>query len=203
MKKIILSVVLLLLGIQLYAQSGQRKVLLQQIAALKVYIDYAKKGYDIARKGLKVIGEVKEGEFNLHSDYFTSLGIVNPAVRDYVRVAETIALELRIMDLKADFITHIGTSLLLTDDEQDYIIRVFEKLEEDCLARLQELDALISNGSLEMSDEERLTRIGLLYNAMLDNYTFCKSFTAEISALVHARERDHKDIDWKRGAQGL
>lgn len=202
MRTIILLFFLALMGGQAAAQSGQ-KVLLQQIAALKVYINYAKKGYDIARKGLKVIGEVKEGELNLHRDYFTSLGLVNPAVRDYARVAETIALELQVMDLQSDFITRISTSTLLTDDEKAYSGRVLQRLEADCLARLEELGTLVSDGSLEMSDQERLTRIDLLYNAMLDNYTFCKSFTAELSALVHARERGQKDIDWQRGAQGL
>ena len=35
-----------------YAQSKSIKVLLQQIAALQVYIDVAQKGYSIAQKGL-------------------------------------------------------------------------------------------------------------------------------------------------------
>ncbi len=51
----------------------QKKSLLQQIAALKVYIDYAQKGYSIAKEGLTLIGNIKNREFDLHSKYISSL----------------------------------------------------------------------------------------------------------------------------------
>ncbi|MDQ1166374.1 hypothetical protein [Flavobacterium sp. SORGH_AS_0622] len=54
-------------------QAKQRKELILQIAALQVYIDYAKKGYSAVSKGLNFIGDARKGEVNLHSDYFTSL----------------------------------------------------------------------------------------------------------------------------------
>jgi hypothetical protein len=42
------------------------KYYLQQIAALKLYAGFLEKGYSIAREGLTVIAEIKNGEFNLH-----------------------------------------------------------------------------------------------------------------------------------------
>ena len=47
----------------------QKKYLLQQIAALQVYIGYAQKGYRIAKEGLTTIGGFTKGEFDLHSDF--------------------------------------------------------------------------------------------------------------------------------------
>jgi hypothetical protein len=41
----------------------QIKYLLQQIAANKVYIEYIEKGYNIARKGLQTIHDIKKGDF--------------------------------------------------------------------------------------------------------------------------------------------
>ena len=62
MKKLFLFLLLTaLMMTDLYGQLKQRKVLLQQIAALKVYTDYAQKGYSEAKKGLTTIGDFKGG----------------------------------------------------------------------------------------------------------------------------------------------
>jgi uncharacterized membrane protein YobD (UPF0266 family) len=47
----------------------QKKYLLQQIAALQVYIGYMQQGYSIAKQGLNTISDVNNGEYNLHKDY--------------------------------------------------------------------------------------------------------------------------------------
>ncbi|MDQ1164672.1 hypothetical protein [Flavobacterium sp. SORGH_AS_0622] len=61
MKKIILTAAMVLVLFQgLHAQAKQRKELLLQIAALQVYIDYAKKGYSAVSKGLNFIWGFKE-----------------------------------------------------------------------------------------------------------------------------------------------
>ena len=98
MKKLFLFLLLTaLMMTDLYGQLKQRKVLLQQIAALKVYTDYAQKGYSEAKKGLTTIGDFKRGEFNLHSDYFNSLKTVNPKIKTYAKVGEIIAVQLKII----------------------------------------------------------------------------------------------------------
>ncbi len=51
-------------------QETQKKYLIQQIAALQVYTGYVQKGYSVAKKGLATIGSIKEGDFNLHSNFF-------------------------------------------------------------------------------------------------------------------------------------
>ncbi|MBO9573555.1 MAG: hypothetical protein J7497_15310, partial [Chitinophagaceae bacterium] len=63
----------------------QIKYLTQQIAALQIYIGYARKGYEIADKGLTAIGDIKNGEFNLYRDFFSSLREVNSNLHAYSR----------------------------------------------------------------------------------------------------------------------
>lgn len=89
MKKIFLVVLFnaLITG-NLQAQAKQQRMLLEQIAALKVYIGYAQKGYSAVKKGLNTIGDFKRGEFNLHTDYLNSLKVVNPKIKKYARVTE-------------------------------------------------------------------------------------------------------------------
>ena len=43
-------------------------------------------GYRLVRNGLQGIGEIREGEYGLHSDYFGSLSLVKPALMNDRRV---------------------------------------------------------------------------------------------------------------------
>src|SRR5688500_14766126 len=74
----------------------QIKCLLQQIAANKVYIEYLQKGYSIANKGLTTIRNIKDGDFNLHRDFFGSLKTVNSKIKNAGKVAAIIAFQIRI-----------------------------------------------------------------------------------------------------------
>src|SRR5438093_6658250 len=75
----------------------QKKYLIEQIAALQTYLGYVQKGYSIAQKGLTTISNIKNGEFNLHTDYFNSLRSVNPNIKSCAKVADIIAMQLRIV----------------------------------------------------------------------------------------------------------
>src|SRR5438046_10687304 len=74
----------------------QRKYLIEQIVAFKTYIDYAWQGYSIAKKGLNTIKDIKNGDLNLHDNFFKSLSAVNPRVKKYSKVAAIIAMQISI-----------------------------------------------------------------------------------------------------------
>ena len=78
MKKVFTGV-MVFIAITSNAQT-QKKYMLQHIAALQVYIGYAKKGYNIASKGINTVRNIKNGDFNLHRDFFSSLKNINPAI---------------------------------------------------------------------------------------------------------------------------
>src|SRR3954469_9657721 len=75
----------------------QKKYLLQQIAALKVYGNYLAKGYAITHDGLKTIGGLKQECYNDDSKHFESLEIISARVRQYQRVRDMIAIHLSII----------------------------------------------------------------------------------------------------------
>ena len=77
-------------------EDTQKEYLLKQIAALRVYLGYAKEGYSIARKGLNTINDIKQGDFKLHIDKFQSLKGVNPLIKDCARIGEIVAFRVRI-----------------------------------------------------------------------------------------------------------
>lgn len=204
MKKIVLF--LLLAGFlhgNIYAQTKQAQVLLKQIAALQIYIGYAQKGYSVAKKGLNTIGDFKRGEFNLHTDYFNSLKTVNPKIKKYARVAEIIALQVKIIKSYGSIYGQVQQDDLFHGDEVDYIKRVFDRLIENCDDNLEELLTIVTDGQLEMKDDERMKRIDAIYQNMLENHTFCESFSNQTKLMSLSRAKDTKDLKTSRALHGL
>lgn len=183
--------------------STQRKYLLQQIAALQVYIGYAQKGYAIARDGLHTIGSFTGGEFNLHSVFFDKLRKVNPVIKQYGRVADIIALNIKILQDYQNTYGWLSGSDAFHGNELDYIEKAYGRLLENCEALVDELTAVTTDGQLEMKDDERMARIDKLYAQMLDNWAFCKSFGNQSKTLAIARLRDKNDATTLRAAQGI
>lgn len=204
MKKLLLLVLFTVLVMSnMNAQAKQRKVLLQQIAALKVYIDAAQKGYSIAKKGLNTIGDLKRGEFKLHTDYLNSLKKVNPKIKSYSRVAEIVGLQLKIMKSYRRTYTDFKQGDLFHGSELEYINRVFGRLMDNCNDTLDELMTVTTDGQLEMKDDERMERIDRLYYAMMDNYSFIQSFNKQAKLLHLLRVKENREVQMTSKRYGI
>lgn len=213
MKKTLLFLVLLTsfassLKAQTFAEwfqqkKTQKKYLLQQIAALQVYIGYVKKGYKIAKQGLNTIGDFTKGEFNLHSGYFNSLKAVNPEIKRYAKVADIISLQVKIVQHYNRTIRQIRSSDAFSGDELAYIGRVFNRLFDDCDKTIDELIALTTDGKLQMKDDERISRIDKMYLDMQDKFTFSQRFSNEAKTLAASRLKEKNDVQTSRLLNGI
>ena len=181
----------------------QKKYLLQQIAALQIYIGYVQKGYQIAKEGLTTIGGFTRGEFNLHADYFNSLKVVNPEIKHYTKVAEIIALQVKIVANHNQTYRRLNSSDAFSDNELAYLSRVFSRLLDDCAKTLDELITIITDGKLEMKDDERMKRIDKLYLDMQDKFTFSQNFSNDAKALAASRLKEKADVQTSRALQGI
>jgi uncharacterized protein HemY len=181
----------------------QKKYLLQQIAALKVYIGYAEKGYSIATKGLNTIQDIKHGDFNLHNNFFNSLTSVNPRVKQYSKVAAIIAMQISIAKHVHNTIIDCRKAKQLTDKELEYLQQVFNNLLDDCAKNLDELIGLITDSEQQMKDDERIKRIDKLYADMQDKQVFSQSFGNAAKGLSMQRRNDAYDIEIERKLNGL
>lgn len=175
-------------------KATQKKYLLQQIAALQVYIGYVSKGYSIAKKGLNIIQDIKKGDINLHNNYFTSLVTVNPKIKRYAKVADIISLEITITKEAAKTIRDCRKTGQLTSTELDYLQKVFNTLLNDCAKCLDVLFNIITNGKTSMKDDERIAAIDKLYGDMSDKQIFSRAFSNTSKGLCIQRENDQKDI---------
>ena len=135
-------------------KATQRKYLLQQIAALQVYSDYLSKGYAIAKNGINTIKSIKNGDILQHSNYFTSLVTVNPQIKRYKKVADIIAMQISIAKQSGNAIKSFRNNHYFTPTEINYLQDVFNTLLSDCAKNLDELWNLITNGNLQMKDDQ-------------------------------------------------
>jgi len=170
----------------------QKKYLAQQIVALQAYIGFAKKGYEIAQKGLGTISNLKNGELNLYRDFFGGLKGVNPAIKNYARVADLLALQTKILLAYRRDYTALKDHPGAVNNELDYIKRVYERVLKDCGNAVDELITITASNKLQLTDDQRLERIDRLYHDMQQRYAFTESFGAEALLLQRSRTADEK-----------
>ncbi len=175
--------------------STQKKYLLQQIAALQVYLGYAKKGYNIVTGGINTIRDIKKGEFNLHRDFFNRLKNVNPKISRYVKVADIVAYHVKIIKQTKATIQQIKEAKQFTEAELDYCKQVFDNLLEECMKTVEELILVTTSGELQMKDDERLKRIDGLYADVQDKYSFACSFSEDMGVLAVQRLGEQMEIN--------
>lgn len=193
-------ILLMLIGSNVRAQTWgeffkqkktQKKYLLNQIAALQVYIGYARKGYELVGDGLGTLRDISNGEFSLHGAFISSLRQVSTAVRNDVRIAEIISMQLSVLRISGNW----GNHALLSTEHRDYISGVRENLRGICLEELEELLLVITAGKVEMSDDERLRRIAGLYGSMILHLAFARKFSAELDLLNRVRENELLELE--------
>lgn len=202
LRLIIFTIVLLMSVANLHAQTyaeffrqkkTQTKYLLEQIAALKMYAGYAKKGYDIASTGLNTIRGFSKGEFNLHNTFISSLKTVSPVIKNNTKVAEIIILQLEIAKSFRN-IRNSGSS----STTSAYVETVRANIVEECGYDLEELLLVITSGKVEMQDDERLQRLDRIYESMLEKSAFVQSFSNRVNLVNQQRDNEQRSINQLR-----
>jgi len=168
----------------------QKKYLLKQIAALKVYAGYLEKGYEIAGNGLNIIKNFTNREYNLHSSFIHSLELVNPNIIDKKRITEITDWQNRIFFS----FNQLLKSSDFSDHERRYFKNIRSEILKECQMDLDELKLVISPSKLEMKDDERLARFDKIWKRMRDKYQFTNFFISQAKLLIHQRNQDEKSL---------
>lgn len=184
-------------------KSTQKKYLLQQIAALQVYINYAKKGYNIVSGGINTIRDIKKGDLNLHNTFFSSLKTINPKISRYAKVADIISYQVRIIKLARQTLQSIKEANQFSVEEIEYCKKVLDALLDDCIQSVTELLEIITPDKLQMTDDERLVRIDKLYGDMQDKFTFCNVMSEDIGLLALQRLSEQIEINRSKLINGI
>lgn len=176
----------------------QIKYLIEQIAAFQIYSGYVEKGYSIAEEGLHAIHTIKNGDFSLHNEYFNSLKIVNQKIKNYWKVSDIIALQFKIVRACHSQRNAILQSGLFSPDETSYCSKVLANLLDGCTDIIDQLMLLTTDGSSQMKDDERISRIDGLHADMMDRFVFTQHFAREAHGLALQRLLDANDLRTSR-----
>lgn len=181
----------------------QKQYLVQQIAALQVYKGAIKKGYEIVDDGLKVVSDLKDGEFSLHKDYFDQLSRASPFVKQYPKIA-TVQKHYRIVyELYEQSLRMATSSDAFSSNEYASIRSTWAKVLDDCHLLIEDLENICQDGTLEMSDARRTEHIDRIHDEMESNVSFAHTFALELLAVRQGRDQAHKDIQRIRLINGL
>ena len=170
-------------------KSTQKKYLLQQIAALQVYSDYLQKGYQVARQGLGSISGHLSLENGIHAGYYQKLETAGPLVRQKPQLSEILSWQKDILNRFNSIANITG----LGENEKIYLNAVRDAVLKDGDNRISQLQEVLTNGQLEMSDSERLGLIATTHQAMQENFRFASVFTEQVRLYALQRGREHQD----------
>ncbi len=164
----------------------------EQIAYLKAYAELIKKGYEIARKGLDLIGDIKNKDFLQHKSYFKSLSVVNSAVRKDPKAAEITDLGRRAMIVYYRDWSKLKASQYLTESEKEYVYGVFQRMLKGCSQQLQDLETLLTDDKLVLKDGERMARMDLIRQKMADSESMLRRFSGQALLLHQSRKKQQE-----------
>jgi hypothetical protein len=168
----------------------QKKYLIDQIAALKIYAGYVKQGYNIVHSGLSTVENIKNGHFVLDQSYFDSRKNVPPAIANSVKVVNIIGYQAMILRDFRRLYQMAEADPNFSAEETLYLSHVYSNMLRLCDTSIAELRDVIQAGSLEMTDDERLKRIDALHQDMSDKYAFTQAFGNETRLLAAQRSAE-------------
>ncbi|MCX2479349.1 hypothetical protein OQY15_09630 [Pedobacter sp. MC2016-15] len=170
----------------------QKKYLLQQIAAFQVYAGYLKKGYTIVDNGLSTVKGFTNGEFKLHNLFISSLKLVSPVIKNDLRVAEILVLQVSI----AKAFSKVKDNEFLSVSDRKYVSSVYSAVLNECAGDLDDLLLVISSGKAEMNDDERLKRLESIYQSMLEKSAFTQDFINNSNQLIRQKQSEKDDVGY-------
>lgn len=181
----------------------QTKYLFEQIAAYQVYTGYLEKGYKIVRNGSKIIGDIKKGDIRLHSEYFNSLKTLNPSVKKYSKISRIIEAQLQLLSLYRKSLKHVTKSNVFTRGEINYCSSVYSNLINLSGDVIDILMVVTTSGEIEMTDNERIKKIDVLYTDIQEKVAFAQQFSRETELLILQRNKEKSDVQVTRFIYGI
>jgi hypothetical protein len=188
--------VVVLCGVRLQAQTfdewfeqnkTRKKYQEQQIGELQLYITALEGGYKMVESGLSTIGQIKKGEFDLHNSFYTSLRTVSPAVSGMPEAREITALQAAIVQRFSSALTRYNTSAGLRPNELASLTTMYGQLKTDGSADVTLLGQVLTDNTLEMSDDQRIRTVLAIDGRMRDRYKLTVQATDVGDAMIMQR----------------
>jgi hypothetical protein len=202
MKKLLCLFLLLGMTTQTFAQGifnqkGEMiKKNIRQITLLATYSGYVRKGYRIMEDGWNTVHNWKDGEFNLHLAYIHSLKKVNPQIKEE-RVDAIRALAEDLLSGCTALRQDAVQSEMLTNKEMSYLESTLSSYIRETSENMEELNLIITDGKLSMTDDERIKQVDRLFDRMVKALREFKTLDRHTRKIIAGRkemEQHNKEL---------
>ena len=206
MRKSVVLLIVLLNSLTGSAQSQEVQQLLlnvEKLSQFKAILQNMYDGYKMLHQGYTTIKDIAEGSFSLHKTFLDALLQVSPAVRNYPKVGDIVALQTNLVkDYKVAF-HQFSNDAHFTPGEIAYLGRVYKNLLQKSLESLEDLAMVITPQRLRMNDEERLALIDTIYEQVATQSSFLRELTSSTWLLSIQRGSEKAEIQLSRKLRGF
>jgi archaellum component FlaC len=188
------------------AQSEEAQQLLlnvEKLAQLKEILKNLYKSYEVISIGYNTIKDLSQGNFNLHKNFLDNLMQVSPVVKNYKKVADIIACQLKIVSEYKQAYNRFKSDKNFSSKEMEYMGKVYSNLFNQSLKNVDALVTIVTAGTLRMSDNERLEAVDNLYDDMQDKLSFLRHFNNNTTVLAVQRAKEKNDINTIQSIYGI
>jgi len=179
------------------------KRLVEQIAGLRVYNNRLVKDYSSKGGRLSVIGESKKGDYVLHRLKLDSLRIVKPAIQHSFKLKDIIATTVKIINGVKNIRASLSGFGQFNSSELNHYRSVMDNFLVSCRESIEMLSVYINPQSLLLSDDERISQIGRLWEDVKSKHAFLLSFSNEINLLAIQRMTEQTEINYSKRINGF
>jgi len=152
---------------------------------------------------LTEISDWAEKQKDLYGDYFDELWKVKEAVEYYHRIEDIIDKQVKIVDEYESAFKLFKEDDHFTDEELDYMEKVYTGIIDQSLKNLDQLFLVINSFTTQMSDEKRMEIITSAGDQMDENYNDLKTFNTQNTMLSLQRSKDMEQVNVVKQLYGI
>jgi len=206
MKKLVIIQVMFLIRFSVFGQVQeleQLKINLEKLVQLKLMLAQAKQGYQTLVNGYNTLRDVTKENFELHKKQLDLLLVVSNKVRSSSAIQQSLK-NYGCIEQEVQSWMQLSRSLgLFTAKELDGMNKEFLLMIEQGKEDKQTLSCVLSNGTLRMSDAERLSLIEMISSNSDEYLASVRQKIKGQTAIAVARAQVKKDRDAIRRLYGL
>ncbi len=206
MKKLVIIQVMFLIRFSVFGQVQeleQLKINLEKLVQLKLMLAQAKQGYQTLVNGYNTLRDVTKENFELHKKQLDLLLVVSNKVRSSSAIQQSLK-NYGCIEQEVQSWMQLSRSLgLFTAKELDGMNKEFLLMIEQGKEDKQTLSCVLSNGTLRMSDAERLSLIEMISSNSDEYLASVRQKIKGQTAIAVAMAQVKKDRDAIRRLYGL
>lgn len=170
------------------------KYLKDQVSLLETMIEQTNSLYETAGKGISSIRDRSEADFDCFDDYMTWLRYADPVIQTDPECLTSLERESAALDQLQSVLSQNHEKPWLSKDERTVILLVYEWHFMQYLTYNFDLQSLLKDGKLSMTEGERLQTIRVVIESVKNDTKQLNNLLRDVKILFRERKQARSDI---------